>query len=86
MNVTDILQLAFAATLVPQVLVWLYAPGADPVRLIPLTGSADTLWLVRAMTRGAEATPIGVLTNPIDVGETLTAAINPESAIACGEP
>ena len=42
--------------------------------------------MVKVMTRGAEAIPIGVLTKPMAAGDTLTVVPLPLSATTCGEP
>src|ERR1700722_1024698 len=47
-NVTVIVQLAFAANVVPQLLVWVKSPGLAPEKAIgPVKFNAVALWLVR---------------------------------------
>ena len=49
LNVTLIVQLAPAATLEPQLLVWVKSPALEPVTEIPVTLNAPLPVLVRVM-------------------------------------
>ena len=52
-NITEMVHLPFAATLLPQVLLWTKSPGFVPVKLTPLKLNAVGKLLVRVTTLAA---------------------------------
>lgn len=56
-NVTEMVHLPFAGTLLPQVLVWANSPGFVPVKLAPLKFKAVDRLLVKVATLAALLVP-----------------------------
>ena len=73
-KVTLIVQLAPAATLLPQVWVCAKSPGLDPVKLKPVILSVAVPLLVRVTVFGALVVPCFWSPKERELGESLTAA------------
>ena len=86
---TEMVQFFPAATLEPQVFVWLKSPGLAPVKLMLVTVSAALPLLVSVTTCAVDGLPTAVVVNVMLVGasETNGAVVPvPVSAAVCGLP
>jgi hypothetical protein len=85
-NVTLMVQLAPAPTLVPHVLVWAKSPGLRPVKVTLLNEMAAALVLVNVTVNGELVTPTLVAGKFRLVGESTTYVPSPLSDTVCGLP